>query len=380
MNDLAISEVVEKVTNFISKEKDHFIELNTNSLNKLDFAKECEFAKQLLMKNDFTLNTARLNPDSLHNAISNVAAIGVSLNPALAYAYLVPRKKEICLDISYRGLIKLATDTGTIRAIKAELIYEDDEFQYHGFHERPSFKANPFGERGALIGVYAMALLTDGGVLVETMSIDEVNQIRDDSEAYKSVAGFSDPSNNQHWKYLANVWVKYYTEMVKKTVIKRAFKTLPPSKGTEILGHAIDVVNEHEGIEFNKPEQIERILYTDEELNEYQRCIDEGDYFNLISLKNSIDPEAQIKLFGLCMPEPEKGKKGAQKNEFAVKLKEAQMNLEATINLIVEALDASDDPAFAELWEGCSQWTKDFISKQLTTEQLLIINEISEAA
>ena len=54
MNDLAISEVVEKVTNFISKEKDHFVELNTNSLNKLDFAKECEFAKQLLMKNDFT--------------------------------------------------------------------------------------------------------------------------------------------------------------------------------------------------------------------------------------------------------------------------------------------------------------------------------------
>ena len=376
MNDLAISEVVEKVTNFISKEKDHFVELNTNSLNKLDFAKECEFAKQLLMKNDFTLNTARLNPDSLHNAISNVAAIGVSLNPALAYAYLVPRKKEICLDISYRGLIKLATDTGTIKAIKAELIYENDDFQYHGFHERPSFKADPFGDRGALIGVYAMAILTDESVLVETMSADEVNQIRDDSEAYKSALSKGENS----YQYKSNVWVKYYTEMVKKTVIKRAFKTLPPSKGTEILGHAIDVVNEHEGIEFEKDEQIEKLLYTDDELKEYQRCIDEADYFNLISLKNSLDPEAQIKLFRLCMPEPEKGKKGAQKNEFAENMKEAQMMLDSTINLLREALDMDDDPAFAELWEGCSQWTKGFISTQFTNEQLLIINQIEEAA
>ena len=297
-NELKISDVVENVTSFIEKQESHFVDLNENSLNKLDFVKEAEFAKQLLVRNSYLLDVARKNPDSLHAAISNVAAIGVSLNPALAFAYLVPRKGEICLDISYRGLVKLATDTGIVKAMKAELVYEHDDFEYHGFHEKPTFNANPFDDRGELKGVYAMALLTDGSVLVETMKIDEVNQIRDDSESYKSAKSKGENS----YQLKECVWVKYYTEKVKITVIKRAYKTLPTSKGMELVGQAIDAMNYHDGIDFDKPKELIEITYTDEELKEYQRCIDEGDFFNLFSLKNSLDPEAQMTLHRLCMP------------------------------------------------------------------------------
>lgn len=373
--DLQLSETVEKVTAFIGQQEGQFSKLNQSALNTLDFTQECEFARQLLMKNSYTLDAARMNPDSLHTAISNVAAIGITLNPAQKFAYLVPRKvnKEltICLDISYRGLTKLATDTGIIKALKSEIVYENDDFQYHGFHEKPDFKADAFGDRGGIVGVYAMALMTDGSVLVETMKIDEINKIRDDSEAYKAA------KSKGGWTLENNVWVKYYGEMIKKTVIKRAHKTLPTSQGTEILGKAIDVLNEHEGIEFDKPEQIEKILYTDEEMNEYQRCIDHGDYFNLSSLRYQLDPEVQIALHRLCMPEAEKGKKGAQNNEFTKNMQEAGRQVESSLNLIREALDANDDGGFMEIWESCSEWTKESFISDLTPEQNSIIRDIS---
>ena len=89
----------------------------------LVFKSECLFAKQQITKESFTLDTAVNNPASLRSAILNVAAIGISLNPSLAHAYLVPRDGAICLDISYRGLVKLATDAGAIEWAKAVLVY-----------------------------------------------------------------------------------------------------------------------------------------------------------------------------------------------------------------------------------------------------------------
>lgn len=375
--ELAISETVEKLTGFIYQQQDHFVQLNENCINRLDFAKECEFARQQLMKNGFTLDVARQNPDSLYTAISNVAAIGISLNPAMAFAYLVPRKvnnqQSICLDISYRGLIKLATDTGIIKAMKAELVYENDKFEYHGFHQAPDFAADPFGDRGELRGVYAMALLADGNVLVETMKIEDVNEIRDDSEAYKKAV------ERGGWHFENNVWVKYYTEMVKKTVIKRAYKTLPTSKGTEIMGKAIEVINEHEGIEFDKPPQIE-VTYTDEQIAEYRRCVAEDDYFNLVGLCKHLDADSQLQLRKLCLPEPEKGQKGKVKAARQEKTDDATMRLEAAIHTISEMIEQGDDPGVAEILSDCSTFTIDFILSKLSTEQQIAINQIQEAA
>lgn len=379
-NELTVSEVVEKVTSFIGEQEGRFVKLNENGINRLDFAKEAEFAKQLLLKNDYTLNIARGNPDSLLAAISNVAAIGITLNPALSFAYLVPRKvnkkQSICLDISYRGFIKLATDTGVIKSMKAELVYKADEFKYHGFHKEPEFSANPFGDRGDLIGVYAMAQLTDGGVLVETMTIDAVNAIRNDSEAYKSALADGEDS----WSYKNNVWVKYYTEMVKKTVIKRAYKTLPTSRGTEILGQAIDVVNQHEGIEFDEPKQLPQITYTDEEHAEYKRCIESDDYFNLFALKRSLNIEGQSQLHDLCVPKAERGMIGKAKQEEARRLKEAELQVDSCINLLIEAADGGDDAGVQELIQDMSQWTLDYVLDRVNQEQRIFINKIKETA
>ena len=90
----------------------------------LSFEVEAGFAIQQMEANDYLLSVAMGNRQSVINAVTNVAAIGISLNPARKQAYLVPRDKKVCLDISYIGLIDLATQSGSVVWVKAELVYE----------------------------------------------------------------------------------------------------------------------------------------------------------------------------------------------------------------------------------------------------------------
>ncbi len=367
---------------FLGQQEQSFNELTVGAINHLDFEKECLFAKQTLVKNDYLMNVARNNKDSLRSAINNVAAIGITLNPAHSFAYLVPRKTHktngkdvysVCLDISYRGLIKLATDSGAISFMKAELVYENDNFEYKGFHEKPDFSANPFGNRGDLIGCYAMAKLTDGGFLVETMDIDAVNKIRNDSEAYKSAKSKGESS----WQYKNCVWVKYYEEMVKKTVIKRAYKTLPQSKGSQILGEAIQVINEHEGINFDSEPQEKH--YTEYQADEYKRLLDAKDMIGFLSHRETISHEGAMQLFRFFEePNIPSGKKGEFSRERGISIDQARNDRDALLMQVISYCDSGDDAGVYETCETQARSTIDWISKNLNPEQELFFNGIIE--
>lgn len=209
-------------------------EQSFNAVNayKLNFKKEATFALQILKANNFLREKAQNNPDSLQNAITNIAAIGISLNPAVKEAYLVPRGNMVCLDISYIGLVKLATDTGAIEWVQAEIVKANDTFEYQGVGRAPLHKMNPFSDRGETVGVYCVAKLSTGECLSTIMSKAECDSIRDKS----SQAAQKGP------------WKDFYEEMLKKTVIKRASKLWPKS---ERVQQAVEVINEHEGIDFN---------------------------------------------------------------------------------------------------------------------------------
>ena len=360
--------VIENVDNFIATQEDDFKSLNKNALNALSFENEANFARQHLCKNDYVLQVARENRQSLVDAICNTASIGLSLNPAYSHAYLVPRKinnvQSICLDISYRGLIKLATDTGVIEYMKAELVYSNDDFEYLGFNKEPTLKTNPFKERGDVVGVYGMAKLASGDFLVETMNIDEILQIRNDSEAFKGALRKGEES----YQYTNCVWVKYFGEMTKKTVIKRLYKTLPQTNGMNHLGNAIEVINEHEGINFQEKEL--SIDYTDTESQEYKRCIEQSDYTGLLCLRESMDYEAQNQLYDLHeAPRIEKGKKGSYTKMMEDNAKVARELRDDNLNFITEYCDQSDDAGIAEILSECSQYEIDWYLRKLNNEQ-----------
>jgi recombination protein RecT len=205
-------------------------EFNEVNSYKMNFLKEAQFALQLLKANEFLLKTATQDPASLEYAIINLASIGISLNPALKEAYLVPRGGKVCLDISYIGLTKLATDKGGVEWIQAEVVKKQDSFEYQGIGKAPLHKMNPFSDRGETIGVYCVARLPSGESLSTIMSKQECDTIRD-----KCSKG-------------STSWKDFYEEMLKKTVIKRASKLWPKS---ERVQKAAAVLDEHEGIDFN---------------------------------------------------------------------------------------------------------------------------------
>lgn len=213
--------------------------------SSLDFQQEQVFAVQLLMNNSYALKVAKENPTSLKLAMYNVAAVGLSLNPTLGLAYLVPRRvrrdepSRICLDISYRGLIAIGVECGSIRWAKSELVYANDQFTYRGPAEKPEHICDPFSEdRGALRGAYCMAELPSGGYLVEAMSVKDMNKIRDKSEAFKNGVG---------------PWVEWEEQMRLKCPVKRGAKWWPQAQSHPRLGTALQILNDEngEGIVFN---------------------------------------------------------------------------------------------------------------------------------
>ena len=226
MNDLAT---------IIHNQKPTFLSVRSDPL--IEFEREAGFALQVLGANEFLGKVAFNNPGSLANAINNVAAVGISLNPASKLAYLVPRDGRICLDISYMGLMHIAQQSGAIVWGQSRTVRENDVFQMEGIDKPPTHTFNPFGteeERGPLIGAYVVVKTDTGDYLTHAMPIAQIYAIRDRSEAWKR--GQRGP-----WKTDAE-------EMIKKTVVKQAAKMWPRRDRLDSAIHNLNT--DGEGITF----------------------------------------------------------------------------------------------------------------------------------
>lgn len=217
-------------------------EARFNAINnyKLNFKRECSFAFQILRSNEYLLKIARENPESLEDAITNIAACGLTLNPASKEAYLVPRGKKICFDPSYIGIANSATREGHLLWVQAEVVRANDTFEYQGVGKAPLHKMNPFGDRGEIVGAYVVAKTPDGEYLTTVMSKAECLEIRDRTEAWKAY---------RDGKTKSCPWLTDEGEMMKKTVIKRASKLWGKCEGLE---KAVAISNENDGIDFEK--------------------------------------------------------------------------------------------------------------------------------
>jgi recombination protein RecT len=235
--------VKETPSTLIESAKAKFTQIIAAENTGVHYEKESMFAFQALTKNDYVYKIAMNNKPAVINAVINIASVGLTLNPATSYAYLVPRDGAICLDISYQGLIKIATDSGSIMWAKADLVFEKDTFIYNGVSTAPTHQADPFDkERGEFKGVYCIAKTCDGDFLVETMSAEEIEKIKGESSTIKGV-------KESALRY--SPWTRYFGEMTKKTCIKRASKTWPKTSRSERVQKAIEIVNEHEGSDWS---------------------------------------------------------------------------------------------------------------------------------
>ncbi|WP_412479881.1 recombinase RecT [Azonexus sp. IMCC34839] len=171
---------------------------------------------------------AKCDVASLVGAIGQCAQMGLEPNTVLGHAYLVPfntKRKDangnerwvnsVQVIIGYKGLIDLARRSGQIVSIAAHEVCENDKFELvYGLDEK-LLHTPSLGERGEIIGFYAVAKLKDGGHCFEFMSRLQVEEIQ----------AAADKKN----KYPSKVWQEHFTEMGRKTVIRRLAKYLPLS-------------------------------------------------------------------------------------------------------------------------------------------------------
>ena len=108
------------------------------------------------------------------------------------------------------GLVKRAAKSDIV--LDAHVVYANDQFNYTlGDSPTITHVPTPFSDnRGEPIGVYAIATLDDGTKKREIMSKAEVESVRQASKM----------ANGGPWK-------DWWSEMARKTVVRRLFKSLP---------------------------------------------------------------------------------------------------------------------------------------------------------
>jgi recombination protein RecT len=157
------------------------------------------------------------DPMSFIAAIMQASQLG--LEPGvLGSCYLIPfwnsklGKFECTFMPGYRGFLDLARRSGQIISLVARAVYENDEFHYE-FGLKENIVHKPcMDDRGELVAVYAVALLKDGGHQFEVMSKREVDAVKEKSQGKSG-----------------SPWNDYYSEMARKTVVRKLFKWLPCS-------------------------------------------------------------------------------------------------------------------------------------------------------
>lgn len=164
--------------------------------------------------------------ESLLGCIMTAAQLGLEPDGTLGHAYLIPFNDrragvKICtLIIGYKGLLKLARQSGEISSISAHVVRAGDKFSFRfGLQEKlqhtpqaPPADAEATWKPGPVIAVYAVAVLKDGTRQFDVMYRYEVEAIR-----ARSKSGNNGP------------WVTDWDEMAKKTVLRRLSKLLPAS-------------------------------------------------------------------------------------------------------------------------------------------------------
>lgn len=153
--------------------------------------------------------------ESIYMALLACAVTGLEPGALKGEAFLVPFSKKAQYMAGWRGLVKQARRTREITRCGANVVFEADEFDLdlgtaNTVHHKPLLR----GERGEIIGAYAIATLGADHHEIEWMD-------REDLEAVKRVSTARGESD---------AWRDWGDQMHRKAAIRRLSKRLP-------LGH-----------------------------------------------------------------------------------------------------------------------------------------------
>lgn len=180
---------------------------------------------------------ADCEPVSLMSVFSDCATIGVYPDPVTGKAYIIPRfnKKKQCLEatllVGYRGLRDIALRSPDIVDLWTGVVRRGDTFKMVRAPRQELIHEPLPEESGEVIGCYSIAALRNGLTNFEWMPIGALDKIK--NEALKG---------QDDWKVESSPWTLHETEMNRKTVLRRHFKSLPlRSEDQEAAAKEVDV-------------------------------------------------------------------------------------------------------------------------------------------
>ena len=157
---------------------------------------------------------AQCDKGKLWLAIQEIVSLGLPFGGR--GAYLVPYKSDVTVIVSPHGLIELMFRHPLVKSVQARVVREGEPFRVtYAPEQRIEHAPLLTGTPGALVGCYAIIELSNGGRVIEYMSRDEVQKVKNVSQSARSGRG---------------PWKDWEEEMWRKTVLKRAGKYVPQSE------------------------------------------------------------------------------------------------------------------------------------------------------
>jgi len=260
--------------------------------------KECSFAVQVVNKNRLL---KECTPNSLLTAVVNIAQVSLTLNPISKEAYLIPRWNgkikafEANLEPSYIGLVKLITDAGSVTSIQTNLVYDNEDFTVEHGLNGTNFRHVPIlkGDRGAITGVYSVAVHSTGERTFEYMPREEVEKIRNYSDSWLA---YMDPGKD---KVTTCIWKDSEGEMFRKTCLKRLQKYLPRTKKMQYVDKAVQLSNSDWEASAQQVDYAESLIRSSALLDSQK-----DDLYRQLQTARSYDIELMIEYLKDCQSDP----------------------------------------------------------------------------
>jgi recombination protein RecT len=240
---------------------------------------------------------------SVLGALMMSAQSGLEPN-SFGHCYLIPYKNQCQFMIGYRGMLHLIKNSGEVSNIHAEVVRKNDFFDYE-YGSDKFLKHKPLkggGDRGEITDAYSVAYFKDGSNTFMVLDNEELQKIKAAS-----------PSKSKP----DSPWNKWYSEMCKKSVIKRFSKLLPLAI------------------------EDQRKISLDESIREYspeyEKMIDAPD-LNDYKTESQFDNEIEIEIEGEEIPDKEPVKKNKKESNNQTPLVYHPNNMDAYAVKVLDLL------------------------------------------
>lgn len=179
---------------------------------------------------------------SVIGAAIEIARAGLEIGGTLGDAYIVPFRGKAQAVFGYKGFVNLCLRSRLVKSIDAQAVYDNDEFDFNlGTDPWIRFRPCLKGSRGDVLCFFAVGMLPDGAKVIEIMTVEDVNKIRDASQGYQYAVQNAKPG-----KAPDSPWVSHYAEMGRKTAIRKVIKRLPKSASLQRLEDLSDALERGE--------------------------------------------------------------------------------------------------------------------------------------